>query len=247
MELTLEQTQTTSSGWIRALCPRCRNPKRKFYLNPKTGFFNCFHCGFRSNGFKPRFRFIDKPQKKKRFEFRLDRDVLPDTGGASAYLLSRGVDPKWVREYLRGVWVKRPYAVISDGFCHFLRALDKDLTPKYLTFGQAKERLFNEERAFASDSTTVFVFEGVFDVLCTNPDFAVASSGKIVTRDQAFRLKFLEFSSGKQVHFVFDSDVTPEQVSFLLEYFPAERIWKVSKDDPGDLGLDFINFLEPLF
>lgn len=249
-QIYLENVQTTSSGWIRALCPRCRNPKRKFYLNPRTGWFNCFHCGFKPNGSnRPKFVFTgSKSTKPRRYlRFDLEHDVIPDDGRASSFLLSRGVPPELIKEFLKGLWVRGDYAVISDGSCHFLRALTDWLSPKYLTFGDVKTKFFNEERAFRSNSPLVLVFEGIFDVLCAAPHCSIAASGKSLSKSQIERLKSLCFECNKKPVFVFDSDVEPEQVVYLLDYFDPQQVLKVSEKDPGDLGPNFHHYLTPIF
>ncbi|MEM4720870.1 MAG: toprim domain-containing protein [Candidatus Methanomethylicaceae archaeon] len=259
---------TTGSEEIRFNCPRCGDSKYHLYFNPRKRLFNCFRCGYSGRGFPKDVNVYIVPPTPKASEARTPRlinweplapqprsifeEVILD------YLLhTRSLSLDIIREYRLGWSSDLPFAVVIPIYMNnSLVALQvRHLTQtkaKYLFYPvdetplKKKVLLFNYDRVKHLD--TVFVMEGIFDVLCADPQRAVCTFGKQISADQSKLLA----TFAKTVILAYDPDVKLGELQKSVDRLESYGIQVYIKrlpngKDPADLGSSFHSLPESRF
>lgn len=259
---------TTGSEEIRFNCPRCGDSKYHLYYNPHKRLFNCFRCGYSGKGFPKEVNVYVAPPSPRKSEERSPRlinweplslkpqsifeEVILD------YLLhARSLPLDIIRDYRLGWSRDLPFAVVIPIYMNnSLAALQvRHLTQtraKYIFYPvdetplKKKVLLFNYDRVKHLDS--VFVMEGVFDVLCADPQRAVCTFGKQISAEQARLLA----TFAKTVILSYDSDVKLGELQKSVDRLESYGIQVYVKrlpigKDPADLGSSFQHLPESRF
>ena len=250
-----------SDEWIFK-CPSCG--KEKLYVNVRSGAFLCFRCYPNVRGFLreagSNLEFLipsgsTAPTETSESRSNLNVDWYPINRPPKSLLEEAVLDYllrerclTWSQVSLFKLGVSHSFLAVSIPLgAHFfaLRFL-YNANSKYLYSRDFKKSkiLFNYERVLASGSKRVFVFEGVFDVICARPFDSVAILGSFLSSEQ---INLLSRLSCNELVVCLDPDVEFEKqvegLFLLQERFSGVVLRGLlpGNSDPGDLGKDFIS------
>lgn len=250
--------QTGNPSEYVFVCPNCF--KRKLYVNIRTGRFLCFKCfplvkgvlSESSSSFSCEF-YDSSASESKRRGIECDWNAFSRPIGSLVeracwdYLVyERKLHVSLVEQFQLG-WSHNYFAVsipVTPGR-NILRLL-YNTDCKYLFSSQFKksEVLFNYQRVRGKRLKRLYVFEGVFDVICAAPFASVAIFGSVLSERQAKLLASIECN---EIVFCLDPDVSSEKVlenianvvDLGLEERRFLRAILPPNTDPGSLGVTF--------
>lgn len=254
----------TSGSEVRFCCPKCGDTSYHLYYNPHRGLFNCFKCNYRGRGFPEAIKavkFSPPPEPEKQTLREISWNILrrPTTSALEEavwdYLSSRKVNEDITTQFKLGWSLETPFAVVFPIFMDFklkclqIRNIIRNVKPKYVFYDvgtktKKSELLFNYDNVRAGVDT-LYVMEGVLDVICAAPFSSVCTFGKSVSVEQA---KLIRGIPKKRLVLAYDPEVSLKDLMISidrLETYEAVHIKKLPQDkDPGDLGDDFLELPE---
>lgn len=254
----------TSGSEVRFCCPKCGDANYHLYYNPLRGLYNCFKCGYRGRGFPDAIKaekFLPPVQPSEKPIREISWDVLnrPSSGALEEavwdYLYSRNVNDDLISMFSLGWSSEKPFTVVFPVFMHYqlkclqIRNLVRNIKPKYVFYDvgsktKKSELLFNYDTV-ASGIDTLYVMEGVLDVICAAPGSSVCTFGKTVSIEQA---KLIRGIPKKRLVLAYDPEVSLKELMVSIDRLEAYEpvfIKQLPKDkDPGDLGKEFLDLPE---
>ena len=250
----------TSTGEIRFNCPMCLDTKYHLYYNPSKSVYWCHRCHYRGHGFpqlvRASFNLVPQVVQTCRAKS-LEWQPLKWPAGSILesvvwdYLLNtRHLQESTVKKFGLG-WTRQiPLSavipVLQKGEIKFLqvRFLSKNIKPKYLNYSVNDELVEKARFVFNLDQViqgvdTLFIMEGVFDVMSSAPFSSICTFGKNIS---AYQLKLIKQIPFKKVVLSFDIDVKIKELMESiksLETFCSLWIKKLpAGKDPGDLVIE---------
>lgn len=263
--------KTTSSEELRFCCPRCYDANFHLYYNPGKSVFNCFKCGYSGHGFPRELEYLVLPEipqhkkERKQKEFNWIPLQHPPRSALEAvvwdYLLNtRKLSIQTVLDFHCGWNPDAPFAVALPIIMHEkiqalqVRFLTKSFA-KYVFYSvnthevKKSALIYNYDRV-SKGVDTLYVMEGIFDVMCSDPSQSICTFGKLVSFDQALLIRAIP---KKKLVLAYDPEVKLEELQRSierLEAFEPVYIKLLPPDqDPADLGPRFhacpeLTFLE---
>ena len=254
----------TSSEEVRFCCPRCGDSKFHLYYNPRKDVYYCQRCNYKGRGLPDGLKvppsLPPEPQKRKSRRFPLRWSVLQDPPSCVlesvvwSYLHSRGVSNQDIADFSLGWTSEIPFSVVIPitlgGELKALQVRRLIGKPKYIFYDVDDSRVKKSTLVYNFDRVmkgveTLYVVEGVFDVIRAVPLNGVCVFGKEVALEQALLIS--QVPRNRTV-LAFDPEV---EVSGLVKsvtslgLFGEVYIKVLPLDkDPADLGKDFISFPE---
>ncbi len=261
------QYKHTASGEIRFNCPMCLDTKFHLYYNPSKSVYYCHRCQFKGHGFpklvKTSFTLIPKVgQETKAKGLKWYPLKWPPSGIMESavwdYLLNtREVPEKTIRHFSLGWTVDIPLSVvvpvIYKGDVKFLqvRFLCDLIKPKYLNYAVG-DKVVKASLVFNYDSVctgveTLYIMEGVFDVIKSAPSTGICIFGKFISLQQ---LQIIRSISCKKVVLSFDADVKIKELMSSIKSLGSFRTVGIKQlpqgKDPGDLNVQEFSRLPEL-
>ena len=248
----------TSSGEVRFCCPKCSDQDYHLYYSPAKGLYNCFKCGYKGRGFPealkaaklPPFETVEPPIRELKWNPLLYPPTCTLESVIWDYLHSREVTKEDVTTFHIGWSTERPFIVVFPIVMHsVIRAIQiRHLVksgPKYVFYDVGKVKvkksllLYNYD-AVVSGVDTLYVMEGILDVIRGAPKCGVCTFGKLPSIDQAALIRGIP---KKKLVLAYDTDVSLKELSQSIDRLGAYETVYVKQlpkgKDPADMGGDF--------
>jgi DNA primase len=260
----------TASGELRFCCPKCVDSDYHLYYSPSRRLYHCFKCGYKGRGF-PRSLPLSQPLLSSRLppkESTVEEDIrelswqeltFPPSSTLELvvwdYLQSRGVTEEQVKKFKLGWSPEKPFVVVFPIIMHDtvkalqIRHLTK-LGPKYVFYDVGKRKTQKSALLYNYDNcirgvTTLYIVEGVLDVILAAPRCSLCTFGKSLSIIQSDLIRGIP---KQKLVLAFDSDVKPReliQTIERLEVYEPVYIKQLPKGkDPADLGEEFLGLPE---
>jgi len=253
----------TGSGEIRFCCPKCPDQDYHLYYNPTKGLWHCFKCGYRGRGFPealkavklPPFKSVEPPVRELTWNPLLHPPTSTLESVIWDYLLSRGVTKENVNTFHIGWSSDKPFIVVFPIVMHGvikaiqIRHLIK-LGPKYVFYdvGKVKTKksllLYNYD-SVVSGVDTLYVMEGILDVILGAPNCGVCTFGKSPSIDQA---SLIHGIPKRKLVLAYDTDVSVKELAQSIDRLGAYESVYIKQlpkgKDPADMGKEFLSLPE---
>lgn len=254
----------TSSNEVRFCCPKCGDANYHLYYNPLRGLYLCFKCNYRGKGFPDaikavKFQSTVQPIEKPIREISWNPLKRPSSGVLEEtvwdYLYSRNVSDALISQFNIGWSFDKPFtAVFPISMNHQLKCLQvrnliRDIKPKYVFYDvgvktKKSELIYNYDTVVLGVET-LYIMEGVLDVICAAPTSGVCTFGKAVSFEQA---KLIHGIPKKKLVLAYDPEVSAKELMISvhrLEIYEPVFIKQLPPGkDPGDLGPAFLQLPE---
>ncbi len=252
----------TGSGEIRFCCPRCTDDSYHLYYNPTRSLFNCFKCGYKGRGFPTELRTVKiSPPQPEAPPREIDWQELCQPPSCTLekaiwdYLYSRGVGDDLIAQFKLGWSSEKPFVVVFPIIMYAtVRAIQiRHLVthgPKYVFYDVAKKKTKKSTLLYNYDAVigrvdTLYVMEGIFDVIRAAPNSSVCTFGKSVSIDQAALIRGVP---KQKLVLAYDTDVKPKELVQSIERLEAHEPVFIKQlpegKDPADMGEDFLSLPE---
>jgi len=259
---------TTGSEELRFCCPKCGDTKYHLYYNPHKaeggGLYHCFRCNYSGRGFPLELSSLSLPpipqtyqEKKKQRAFSWHPISAHPQSVMEAVALdylqnTRHLSIETIQDYQLSWSPELPltivFPIIMNGEPQALQV--RHLTKSFAKYVfhpakpgddlKKKVLLYNFDKVKEGVST-LYVVEGIFDVLCSDSSCTVCTFGKRVSLEQAELLRSIP---KKKLVLAYDTDVKLKELRLSverLEAFEPVYIKKLPRgQDPADLGPEFI-------
>lgn len=253
----------TGSGEIRFCCPRCTDRDYHLYYNPSKGLWNCFKCGYKGRGFPealkaiklPPFEVAETPIR----ELKWNPLLYPPSSTLETviwdYLTTRGVTQENITTFHIGWSTEKPFIVVFPIIMHGvikavqIRHLIKS-GPKYVFYDVGKVKvkksllLYNYD-AVVSGVDTLYVMEGILDVILGAPNCGVCTFGKSPSVDQA---SLIHGIPKRKLVLAYDTDVSVKELAQSIDRLGAYESVYIKQlpkgKDPADMKDEFLSLPE---
>lgn len=243
----------TSKDWYRCNCPMCADFSGKLYVNLTNSFYKCFKgCakGYFNNTQLSQFgvQLSSAVQKKDKVDRNFPRISL-ENESLEANIVKGYLGDRKMEEYIQRVF-EIEGSVVFGSFAvalPIITPLRRTLFWYYRLIGHPELKHFSEfpksdlfyghPRVLTTKS--LFIMEGIFDVLCSLPFSSVSSFGKTLTVGQ---LALLKYFTCEEILICLDGsvDVRRKFQSLLkvkLETGKKVGLVKLPRgQDPADIG-----------
>jgi len=253
----------TGTGEVRFNCPKCLDTKYHLYYSPSKSLFNCFKCGYKGKGFPTELKAIkitpSAPEEVKIRELDWQELVQPPSCILESviwdYINFRGLNGALVKKFKLGWSSSKPFVVVFPIIMNtVIKAIQirhlASIGPKYVFYDVDKKKtkksllLYNYD-SVVSGVDTLFIMEGVLDVIRASPSSGVCTFGKAVSLEQA---NLIAGIPKKKLVLAYDTDVKMKELLQTIErleiYNPVYIKELPPGKDPADMGEAFLGLPE---